>query len=145
MKMHRFAGIIALVIITLAAIRAPDVAAVTTAPSTPLPAIAPPLPFEDNPDPTLCGIPAPDGRRATVTGTYAGELVQPIVYLYDSHSRNQVVGQLYPGTRVKVELRQINPLLNFYFVRTIGVEPAQSGWIPAPFLRFDDGRLRASD
>jgi len=139
MEMRQFAGIAALIIITIVAIRAPGVAAVATAPPGPLPAAPPPLPFQDNPDPTLCGIPDPDGRQATVTGTYAGEVVQPIVYLYDSHSRNQVVGQVYPGTRVKVELRQINPLLNFYFVRTIGVEPAQSGWIPAPFLLFADG------
>ena len=62
--------------------------------------------------------------------------MQPIVYLYDSHGRSQVVGQVLPGTRVKAEFRQINPELSYYFVRTIGVTPAQSGWIPAPFLEF---------
>lgn len=145
METRRFAGIITLVIITLVAIQAPSAAVVTTAPPGPLPATVPPLPFPDNSDPALCGIPEPDGRQATVTGTYAGEVVQSIVYLYDSHSRNQVVGQLYPGTRVKVELRQINPLLNFYFVRTIGVEPAQSGWIPAPLLLFADDSSQGSE
>lgn len=111
-------------------------AAFTQAPSAPLPAEMPALPFQDNPDPLLCGIPQPDGRRATVTGRYAGKLVQSIVYLYDSHNRNQIVGQVYPGTRVDVELRQINPALDYYFVRTVGVVPTQSGWIPAPFLIF---------
>jgi hypothetical protein len=138
MKPYQLAGITILVIMTLLAIQAPSVAAVTAVPTTRLPAVPPPLPFQDNPDPTLCGIPQPDGRQGTVTGVYAGEVVQPIVYLYDSHSRNQVVGQVYPGTRVKVEFSQINPELNFYFVRTIGVTPMQSGWLPAPFLVFAD-------
>jgi hypothetical protein len=118
---------------------APGGSAVARAPAARLPETVPALPFRDNPDPLLCGIPEPDGRQATTTGIYDGELVQPIVYLYDSHSRNQVVGQVYPETLVKVELRQINPSLNFYFVRTIGVEPVQSGWIPAPFLVFSHG------
>ncbi|MFN3333364.1 MAG: hypothetical protein ACK47M_12715 [Caldilinea sp.] len=138
MRTSQLAGIVVLVLIFILALQAPSLAIVTTAPTAPLPAIPPPLPFHDNPDPTLCGIPQPDGRQGTVTGKYAGEVVQPIVYLYDSHSRNQVVGQVYPGTRVKVEFSQINPELNFYFVRTIGVTPAQSGWIPAPFLVFAD-------
>lgn len=136
MRTSQLAGIVVLVLIFILALQAPSLANVTTAPTAPLPAIPPPLPFHDNPDPTLCGIPQPDGRQGTVTGKYTGEVVQPIIYLYDSHSRNQVVGQVYPGTRVKVEFSQINPELNFYFVRTIGVTPAQSGWIPAPFLVF---------
>ncbi len=138
MRMHQFTGITILAFVVILAIQAPNVAAVTTAPTTPLPAAPPPLPFQDNPDPSLCGIPQPDGRQGAVTGVYAGEVVQPIVYLYDSHSRNQVVGQVYPGTRVKVEFSQINPELNFYFVRTIDVTPMQSGWLPAPFLVFAD-------
>lgn len=113
-------------------------AAPTVAPSAPLPKKAPPLPFRDNPDPTLCGIPEPDGRTGVATGEFEGELVQPIVYLYDSHMRRAVVGQVYPGTRLRVELRQNNPTLNYYFVRTIHVEPAQSGWIPAPFIEFEN-------
>lgn len=136
---RRWSGLLVLIAVATLAFSAPSIAAVTQAPHTPLPVTVPALPFHDNPDPSLCGIPDPDGRQAIVTGSYAGQLIQPIVYLYDSHSRNQVVGQVYPETRVKVELRQINPSLNFYFVRTIGVEPVQSGWIPAPFLVFADG------
>lgn len=134
MKIENRLGIAVIIALTALALTAP--AALTQAPRVPLPTKVPVLSFHDNPDPLLCGIPQPDGRRATVTGIYAGKLVQPIVYLYDSHSRNQVVGQVYPGTRVEVELRQINPVLNYYFVRTIGVTPTQSGWIPAPFLLF---------
>lgn len=107
---------------------------VTTAPTDPLPTVVPPLPFADNPDPTLCGIPEPDDRQSMVSGEYEGKLVQPIVYLYNSHLMNAITGQVYPGTQVKIELSQNNPTLNFYFVKTIGVEPAQSGWIPEPFL-----------
>ena len=139
MDVRRWSGLLVLIAVATLAFYAPGIATVTQAPDTPLPVTVPVLPFHDNPDPSLCGIPDPDGRQATVTGSYAGQLIQPIVYLYESHSRNQVVGQVYPETRVKVELRQINPSLNFYFVRTIGVEPVQSGWIPAPFLVFADG------
>ncbi len=110
---------------------------VTTAPTDPLPTVVPPLPFADNPDPTLCGIPEPDDRQGMVSGEYEGKLVQPIVYLYNSHLMNAITGQVYPGTQVKIELSQNNPTLNFYFVKTIGVEPAQSGWIPAPFLLIE--------
>jgi hypothetical protein len=106
------------------------------APSDPLPVSIPPLPFADNPDPLLCGIPEPDDRMATVIGDYRGALVQPIVYLYDSHLRTKITGQIYPGTRVHVKLSQYNPTLNYYFVRTVNVEPAQEGWIPEPFLRI---------
>jgi hypothetical protein len=116
----------------------PVTAAPTTAPDAPLPEQAPPLPFADNPDPALCGIPERDGRSAVATGKYEGELVQPIVYLYDSHMRRTVTGQVHPGTRLHVELRQNNPTLNYYFVRTVDVEPEQSGWIPAPFVEFPD-------
>ena len=108
----------------------------SAAPIDPLPAKAPPLPFADNPDPSQCGIPQPDDRSAVATGEYEGELVQPIVYLYDSHLRREVTGHVYPGTKLHVELRQSNPELNYYFVRTINVEPAQSGWIPEPFMEF---------
>jgi hypothetical protein len=138
MGAQRWLGLTILIAALALAAYAPGRSAVAKAPTTPLPETVPALPFRDNPDPLLCGIPEPEGRQATVTGTYKDELVQPIVYLYDSHSRNQVVGQVYPETLVKVELRQINPSLNFYFVRTIGVEPAQSGWIPAPFLVFSN-------
>lgn len=113
-------------------------ATVTQVPTDPLPATVPALPFANNPDPTLCGIPQPDHRQGIVTGRYEGKLVQPIVYLYNSHLMNAITGQVYPGTAVKIELSQNNPALNFYFVKTIGVEPAQSGWIPEPFLAIDN-------
>ncbi|MEZ4706864.1 MAG: hypothetical protein R3A44_06650 [Caldilineaceae bacterium] len=106
------------------------------APSAPLPAQAPLLPFADNPDPSQCGIPEPDDRSAVATGEYEGKLVQPIVYLYDSHLRREVVGQIYPGAALHVELSQSNPELNYYFVRTVNMTPAQSGWIPEPFIQF---------
>jgi hypothetical protein len=108
------------------------------APSDPFPVSIPPLPFADNPDPLLCGIPELDDRMATVTGDYGGALVQPIVYLYDSHLRTKITGQIYPGTRVHVKLSQYNPTLNYYFVRSVNVEPAQEGWIPEPFLRIGE-------
>lgn len=121
----------------LAGVMAPP--ATAQAPAAPLPAVPPSLPFADNPDPLLCGIPRPDGRTATITGTYAGQLVQPIVYFYDSHLRNEVIGQVYPGTQVEVKLSQANPELNYYFVRTVGVQPVQSGWVPEPFVDFGTG------
>jgi hypothetical protein len=114
-----------------------ETATITQAPTDPLPATVPVLPFANNPDPTLCGIPEPDGRQGIVTGEYEGKLVQPIVYLYNSHLMNAITGQVYPGTHVKIELSQTNPTLNFYFVKTTGVEPAQSGWLPAPFLSIE--------
>jgi hypothetical protein len=103
-----------------------------------LPATVPALPFANNPDPTLCGIPTPDNRQGVVTGEYAGKLVQPIVYLYDSHLLSAITGQVYPNTTVTIQLRQANPTLNFYFVKTVGVEPAQSGWIPEPFVTITE-------
>lgn len=112
-------------------------ATIIQAPTAPLPATVPALPFANNPDPTLCGIPGPDHRQGVVTGEYTGELVQPIVYLYNSHLMNAITGQVYPGTHVNIELSQTNPTLNFYFVKTTGVEPAQSGWLPAPFLALE--------
>ncbi len=109
---------------------------IQAAPSRPIPAVVPDLPFADGYDPSLCGIPEPYGDPAphTVTGTVDGVEIQPIVYLYDSHLRREIIGQIYPGTQVEVQYTQINPLLTYYLVRTIHVEPVQSGWLPAPFL-----------
>lgn len=111
--------------------------ALASPPDAPLPATIPPLPFADNPDPALCGIPQPDGRGGALTGTPAGMAPQAVIYLYDSHLRNRIVGQLYAGTPVDVVLRQENPALTYYFVRSAGVSPVQSGWVPAPFVRFE--------
>lgn len=110
---------------------------VSAAPDAPIPQDIPPLPFVDNPDPTLCGIPQPDGRQGVVTGEYEGEIIQPIVYLYASHLRASIVGQVFPETEVEIKLSQSNPSLDYYYVETINVEPAQKGWIPAPFLEIN--------
>lgn len=98
----------------------------------------PELPFPDNADPTVCGIPVPFGsdNRAWLTGTYQGELIQPTVLLYDSHARRSITGRAPSGAEVEVVLSQTNPTLNYYLVRTAGDE-VQEGWIPAPFLSFE--------
>ena len=105
----------------------------------PLPLAAPALPFADNPDPALCGVPRAwlDDEPAWVTGEYGGELVQPVVYLYDSHLRNEVIGQIPHGGRVEIELSQSNPELDYYRVRSLDMQPVQEGWLPAPFLSFE--------
>lgn len=112
------------------------------APDAPIPARVPPLPFAENYDPSQCGIPTPfgDATPHTVTGTVDGVEIQPIVYLYDSHLRSKITGQVYPGAQVEVQFFQSNPLLNYYLVRTVNVEPAQSGWLPAPFLLGPTGQ-----
>lgn len=98
----------------------------------------PDLPFPDNPDPDACGIPQRWVLEdpAWLAGYYEGKLVQPMVFLYDSHLRRSVTGRADSGTQVRVLLFQDNPTLNFYLVRTVGENP-QEGWIPAPFLRFE--------
>ena len=71
----------------------------------------PELPFADNPDPTLCGIPIQwnNSDPAWLNGYYEGELIEPIVYLYDSHLRLNIVTKAPHGTQVKVLLYQSNP------------------------------------
>lgn len=98
----------------------------------------PKLPFPDNPDLSQCGIPTPWGGKdpAWLDGHYRGKLIQPVVFLYDSHARNRVVDRAKSGTQVRIILFQANPKLNYYFVRTIGLEPVQEGWVPAPFVRL---------
>lgn len=55
----------------------------------------PVLPFPDNPDSSQCGIPEVwrEERAAWLTGYYDGELIQPEVFLYNSHSRLHITGQ----------------------------------------------------
>ena len=108
----------------IAAMRSPDV---------------PALPFADNSDPTQCGIPVQWGAngRAYLTGEYAGELVQPVVLLYDSHSRFEITGQAEHGTAVDIILYQQNPALNYYFVKVVNSTTKNEGWVPAPFLSFE--------
>ena len=99
----------------------------------------PPLPFPDNPDKSQCGIPTPWGKDtlAWLDGHYQGQLVQARVFLYDSHSRSRITGSAPTGARVRVVMFQQNPVLNYYFVRTINTGTAQEGWVPAPFLRLE--------
>jgi hypothetical protein len=96
----------------------------------------PVLPFQDNPDASQCGIPEVwrENKPAWLTGYYNGELIEPKVFLYDSHARRHITGQAASGTQVEVLLVQINPALNYYRVKT---PDGQEGWIPEPFLTFE--------
>ena len=97
----------------------------------------PQLPFPDNPDPNACGIPTSyGGSTAWVNGVYQGQVVEPIVSLYDTHERIHITGAVPSGTEVQVELYQANPVLDFYFVRAETADGPQKGWVPAPFLQF---------
>ncbi len=101
----------------------------------------PELPFPNNPDPDACGIPQAWGPNdaAWLDGRYEGELVEPVVHLYDSHLRSSVVGALPTEAPVRVILYQNNPVLDFYLVRGEDAEGAvHEGWVPAPFLVFDE-------
>jgi hypothetical protein len=118
----------------------PVVGAVTqTGPAIQRDLAVPELPFDDNPDPSQCGIPVEWGKDdpAWLSGYYGGELVQPVVFLYDSHLRYSIKGQAASGTAVRVVLYQQNPALDYYLVETIDQEPRQEGWVPAPFLQFE--------
>jgi len=99
----------------------------------------PPLPFPDNPDPALCGIPQPwnSDTPAYLNGIYEGELLQPIVFLYDSHLRRKIVAEAPHGTEVKIILSQSNPELNYFMVKIVGADSPNEGWVPAPFVSFE--------
>jgi len=100
----------------------------------------PDLPFPDNPDPDQCGIPVEwgDDDQAWLNGRYDGELIQPTVYLYDSHLRLSIKAQAPHGTEVQVVLYQENPVTDYYMVQIPGREgPESRGWIPAPLLSFE--------
>ena len=99
----------------------------------------PELPFEDNPDPSACGIPTRWGldEPAWLTGYYEGELIQPIVFLYDSHLRISITGQAPTGSQVKIIMFQENPVLDYYYVEILDTEASQQGWVPAPFVSFE--------
>jgi hypothetical protein len=97
----------------------------------------PDLPFPDNPDPNACGIPTPyGGSTAWLTGMYQGQMIEPTVFLYDSHERLHVTGSLASGTPVQVQLYQGNPVLDFYYVQSDTPNGPEKGWVPAPFLQF---------
>jgi hypothetical protein len=97
----------------------------------------PKLPFDDNPDPSQCGIPVQWGERgqAWLSGTWEDELIQPQVLLYNSHLRTSVTASARHGTEVEIVLFQENPVLDYYFVRL--PDDGGEGWIPEPFLSFD--------
>ncbi len=99
----------------------------------------PPLPFVDNPDPLQCGIPVTwtADSQAWLNGVYEGELVRPTVFLYDSHLRLNIEAQAPHGSEVKVLLYQQNPVTDYYLVKIIGAGEPNEGWVPAPFLSFE--------
>lgn len=101
----------------------------------------PDLPFPENADPLQCGIPQPWGsdNQAWLSGLWQGELVQPVVYLYDSHLRTAIAAQAPHNTEVRVKLFQANPTLNYYLVEVVNAPPGtpDEGWVPAPFLSFE--------
>jgi hypothetical protein len=100
----------------------------------------PELPFPDNPDPDQCGIPVEWGNDnlAWLNGYYQGELIEPVVHLYDSHLRLEISAEAPHGSEVEILLYQNNPVLSFYLVRIKGAEgPGNQGWVPAPFLSFE--------
>lgn len=97
----------------------------------------PPLPFAGNADPSQCGIPQALGDHVTgvLDGHYQGVLVEPTVYLYDSHSRMAVTGEAPSGTKVQLLYYQSNPTLDYYMVLVPTANGSFEGWVPAPFLR----------
>lgn len=98
----------------------------------------PELPFDDNPDPTQCGIPVLWGdsnNQAFLTGIYNGEMIQEEVFLYDSHNRLRIVASAPHGTQVEIEMFQDNPVMNYYKVRIPNAPQGENeGWIPAAFI-----------
>jgi hypothetical protein len=99
----------------------------------------PPLPFPDNPDPALCGIPVPWGpdNQAWLDGRYGGTIVQPEVLLYDSHLRLEVTGRVPHGGEVEILLYQQNPVTDYYLVKIGRAGSAAEGWVPGPFVSFE--------
>jgi hypothetical protein len=132
----RIATLLATLAITSALVLAPTAAAgaphSTVGESIPVP----PLPFASHNDPSLCAIPQPMGTGVvgTLDGHFQGKLVEPTVYLYDSHLRNAVTGEAPSGTRVQVLYYQSNPTLDDYLVRVPTANGSFEGWVPAPFL-----------
>lgn len=99
----------------------------------------PDLPFADNPDPSQCGIPTQWGSNepAWLTGIYEGKLIQPTVFLYDSHLRFTISGEAPHGSEVTIVLFQENPVIDYYMVKVNDVDQTVEGWIPAPLLSFE--------
>lgn len=99
----------------------------------------PRLPFDDNPDPSQCGIPVQWGSDTTawLSGLWEGELIQPEVFVYESHLRTSIAGSADHGTKVEIILYQENPVLDYYFVKFDANGERQEGWVPEHFLTFD--------
>ena len=101
----------------------------------------PDLPFDDNPDPTACGIPVVWGSNnnlAYLNGIYEGEMIQETVLLYDSHSRLEVVASAPHGTEVEILMFQDNPVMNYYKVRIPSAQKGENeGWIPAILISHE--------
>ncbi|HEX6220595.1 MAG TPA: hypothetical protein VF115_05840 [Acidimicrobiia bacterium] len=99
------------------------------------------MPFDDNPDPSQCGIPVQWGEvnnQAWLSGNWEDELIQPEVLLYESHLRTSVVGGAPHGTEVEIVLFQENPILDYYYVQISTEDTSSSaGWVPEHFLSFD--------
>ncbi|MCB0155901.1 MAG: hypothetical protein KDF65_13970, partial [Anaerolineae bacterium] len=83
--------------------------------------------------PTIWNSDAP----AYLNGIYEGELIQPLVFLYDSHLRREITAQAPHGSEIKILLSQSNPQLDYYFVKIIGADQPNEGWVPAPFVSFE--------
>jgi hypothetical protein len=97
------------------------------------------LTFPDKLEPSQCGIPTGWGNSsAWLIGVYQGQLVEPAVFLYDSHLRTHIMAAVPSGMPVQFELYQSNPVLDLYYVRH-RTRPRQ-GWAPAPLLRLGPDR-----
>jgi len=99
----------------------------------------PELPFPDNADPSQCGIPQQwsSDEPAYLSGVYEDELIQPTVFLYDSHLRRKIQAQAPHGAEVKILLAQSNPTLDYFMVKVVDAELPNEGWVPAPFVTFE--------
>jgi len=129
------AAVLAIGALSMSAAADADDALVLPGPDAPI--AIPTFVFEDNPDPDQCGIPQPmgSGYTGTLHGSVDGEVVEPMVYLYDSHLRAEVRGQVRAGSVVEVVMVQLNPVLDYYFVRFRAADGRSvEGWVPAPFL-----------
>jgi hypothetical protein len=99
----------------------------------------PELPFPNEQDPLLCGIPQTlgSGVPGVLDGHHEGVLVEPEIHLYDSHLRSKVVGHVPHDREVLVTMFQDNPVLNFYYVVAETKAGKVQGWVPEPYLEFE--------
>lgn len=99
----------------------------------------PVLPFPDNADSRQCGIPnrLGDTYEGQLSGVYGGQMVEPLVYLYDSHARDQVVARVKSGTKARGVLLVVGPQLNYLLVKTDMNGRTVQGWVPEPFFTTD--------